>query len=172
MTGWRRYAGAGAAFLPVAVPPIALAVGLQVSFLHLGLGGSFAGVLLAHAVPAAGYASLFFIGIFTGFDGRLEEDARSLGATPRQVWRRVTLPLLRRPIAESFLLAFLVSWAQVPLTLVVGQGRVETLPVEVLTYLGAGQDALGAAGALLLLLPPLFGIGVVALAVRRAGVVP
>lgn len=170
LRGWRRHAGAAAAFLPVAAPPIALAVGLQYSFLRLGLAGTHAGVLLAHLVPALGYASLFFLGIFAAYDACVEEEARSLGATPRQVLLRVTLPLLRRPLAEAFVLGFLVSWAQVPLTLVVGQGLVSTLSVEVLAYVQAGQDRLAATAALLLVLPPLAAMTLAGLAVRRAEV--
>ena len=147
LRGWRRHLGAAAAFLPVAAPPIALAVGLQYSFLRLGLGGTHAGVLLAHLVPALGYSALFFLGIFAAYDERYEEEARSLGATRRQVLLRVTLPLLRRPLVEAFVLGFLVSWAQVPLTLVVGQGLVTTLSVEVLAYVQAGQDRIAATAA-------------------------
>lgn len=167
LRGWRRALGAGAAFLPVAVPPIALGIGLQYTFLRLGLAGSLGGVLLAHLVPALGYASLFFLGVFAVYDERVEEEARSLGASPWQVTRFVTLPLLRRPLAEVFVLGFLVSWAQVPLTLLVGQGLVTTLSVEVLSYVQAGQDGLAATGALLLILPPIALLSLVALAVRR-----
>jgi putative spermidine/putrescine transport system ATP-binding protein len=116
--GWRHTAAA-AAFLPVAAPPIALATGLQFTFLSLGLGGTFPGVLLAHAIPAAGYTSLYFLGLFQLLDPRIEDEARSLGASTTQLWRRVLLPMLRRPIAEGWVLGFLVSWAQVPLTLLV-----------------------------------------------------
>lgn len=165
--GWRRHLGAAAAFLPVAAPPLALAVGLQYSFLRLGLGGTLPGVLLAHLVPALGYTSLFFVGVFAVWDGRVEETARSLGAGPLQRLLRVTLPLLRRPLTEAFLLGFLVSWAQVPLTLIVGQGLVSTLSVEVLAYVQAGQDRLAATGALLLILPPLVTMAAAGLAIRR-----
>lgn len=171
LRGWRRHLAAGAAFLPVAAPPIALAVGLQFSFLWMGLGGTLAGVLLAHLVPALGYTSLFFLGIFSAYDGRVEEEARSLGATRAQVLRRITLPLLRRPLAEAFVLGFLVSWAQVPLTLVVGQGLVTTLSVEVLAYVQSGQDRVAATAALLLVAPPLAALALAGLAVRRAEVV-
>lgn len=165
--GWRRHLGAAAAFLPVAAPPVALAVGLQYSFLRLGLGGTHAGVLLAHLVPALGYTSLFFLGIFAAYDERYEEEARSLGATRTQVLRRVTLPLLRRPLIEAFVLGFLVSWAQVPLTLVVGQGLVTTLSVEVLGYVQAGQDRVALMAGLLLIVPPLVAMALAGLAVRR-----
>jgi len=171
LSGWRRGVGAMAAFLPVAAPPIALGVGLQYSFLRVGLGGSATGVLLSHLVPALGYTALFFMGVFTAFDREIEAEARRLGAGPLQTFTRVTLPLLRRPLAEAFVLGFLVSWAQVPLTLLVGQGRVRTLTVEVLAWVQAGQAPLAAAGSLLLLLPPVLLMTLAALAFRRAEVV-
>jgi len=168
--GWRAL-GAGAAFLPVAAPPLALAVGLQFTFLRLGLGGTGTGVLLAHLIPAVGYSSLFFLGVFSAYDVKVEEEARRLGAGAWSTLTRVTLPLLRRPLAEAALLGFLVSWAQVPLTLLVGQGRIRTLTVEVLAWTQAGQDPLAAAGALSLTLPPLLLMAGAALAIRRAEVV-
>lgn len=167
LAGWPRHLAAALVFLPVAVPPIALATGLQVSLLRLGLGGTLAGVLLAHAVPAAGYATLYALGVFTAYDPRLDEQARTLGATPLQVLRRVTLPVLRRPLLEIFLLAGLVSWAQVPLTLTIGGGAVRTLPVEVLAYVRAGQDRWAATGALLLVLPALAALGPMVVGARR-----
>lgn len=172
LRGWRRAVAAGCAFLPVAVPPIALATGLQVSFLSLGLGGTATGVLLAHAVPALGYASLFFVGVFAAYDVRLEEEARALGASPLQVLRHVTIPLLRRPVIEAAALGFLVSWAQVPLTLLIGGGLIRTLPVEVLAYVQAGQDRFAATGSLLLIIPALGMLAAATLAARRTEVVP
>jgi len=169
--GWRRVAGAMLSFLPVAVPPIVLGVGLQFSFLSLGLGGTFVGVWLAHLVPATGYATLYFMGVFTAWNFGIEEAARRLGATRVQTIRRVVVPLLRRPLAEAALLGFLVSWAQVPLTLVLGQGRIRSLTVEVLTLVEAGQDGLAAAGSILLVVPPILLMGVAVWGVREAEVV-
>lgn len=169
--GWRRSAGAAAAFLPVAAPPLAIGVGLQYSFLRMGLAGRPLGVLLAHIVPALGYTALFFLGVFTAFDREIEAEARRLGASRLQTVLRVTVPLLRRPLGEAFVLGFLVSWAQVPLTLIVGQGRVRSLTVEVLAWVEAGQDTLAAAGSLLLVAPPLLVMAVAAVAFRRAAAV-
>lgn len=166
LRGWRRALGAGCAFLPVATPPLLIGIGLQYSFLRLGVGGSWAGVLLAHLVPAAGYTSLFFLGVFSAWNFDVEQAAHRLGASRGQTLRRVTLPLLRRPLVEAFILGFLVSWAQVPLTLLIGQGRVRALTVEVLAWVSAGQDPLAAAGALLLITPPLLLMGVAAWAIR------
>jgi putative spermidine/putrescine transport system permease protein len=171
LRGWRRFLAAGCAFLPVAVPPLVLGVGLQFSFLRVGLGGTHLGVLLAHLIPAAGYVSLFLLGIFSVHDDRLEAEARTLGATPWQTLTRVTLPVFRRPLLEGFVLGFLVSWAQVPLTLLIGQGVVPALPLEVLSYLQAGQDARAATGALLLVAPPLLLMGAAGALLRGRSVV-
>jgi ABC-type spermidine/putrescine transport system permease subunit II len=171
LQGWRRHIGAAAAFLPVAAPPIALATGLQISLLSLGLGGSTTGVVLAHTVPALGYVALYFLGVFLILDPRLEDEARSLGANRAQTWMRVLGPLLRRPVAEGFVLGFLVSWAQVPLTLLIGGGGVRTLPVEVLAFVRAGQDRYAATGALLLIVPAALAIAL-GMSARRAEAAP
>ncbi|MBW3627951.1 MAG: ABC transporter permease subunit [Gemmatimonadetes bacterium] len=170
--GWRRHLGAGMVFLPVAAPPIALGTGLQLTSLSVGLGGTFQGVLLAHLIPTTGYLSLFFVGILSVWDRRAEDEARTLGANPRQVLTRVTLPMLRPSIAAAAALGFLISWGQVPLTLLVGRGRVPTLPLEVFGYVQSGQERFAAAGALLLALPPLLALGAARLAARDVDVVP
>jgi putative spermidine/putrescine transport system permease protein len=172
LSGWRRHLAAGAAFLPVAAPPLALGTGLQVVAISVGVGGSFSGVLLSHLVPAVGYLSLMFLGTFLLYDTRAEEAARTLGATRAQVWWRVTLPILRRPIAEAIAVGFLISWTQVALTLVVGGGAVRTLPLEVYAFIGAGQDRAAAVGALLLIVPAAGALAALRFAMRRTAVAP
>ena len=172
LTGWRRHVGAAAAFLPLAAPPLALGTGLQVAALSLGLAGTFAGVLLAHLIPAIAYLSLLFLGTFTLLDARPEEVARTLGASSSQVWWRVTLPQLRRPIAEALAIGFLVSWTQFALTLVVGSGAVRSLPLEVFAFVRAGDDRAAAAGALLLILPPTVAFATLRWAAWRTFMLP
>jgi putative spermidine/putrescine transport system permease protein len=149
---WTHVAAA-LAFLPVAAPPIALGAGLQVLALQFGVGGSAFGVWLAHCVPAAGYATLLFAGVFGARDAHDEEAARTLGAGRAQVWWYILLPQLRGAVREALAIGFLVSWAQVALTLVIGGGAVRALPIEVLALVRAGQERDAAVGALLLVLP-------------------
>lgn len=162
--------GTALAFLPVAVPPIALAAGLQLAILRLGLGGTATGVFLGHLVPAAGYLALYLAGVFRHLDPGLEDAARTLGASPPQVARRVVLPLLARPLREAVALGFLVSWAQVPLTLVLGGGRVRTLATEVVAFVQAGQDRHAAAAGLLLAVPAVLALAAARRSAERAGV--
>lgn len=163
-----RHLGSAAAFLPVVVPPIALATALQYAMLRLQLGGTLPGVLLAHAIPATGYVTLYLLGVCLAFDTRLEDEARTLGAAPLALLRRVTLPLFRRPLLEAFALGWLISWAQVPLTLLVGGGAVRSLTVETFAYVQAGQDRFAATGALLLVIPALLVLALTHRAARRA----
>ena len=172
LTGWRRRLGTAMVFLPVAAPPIAFGVGVQYSLLVAGLGGSFAGVLVAHLVPAVGFLSLYFLGVFSAFDLRIEDEARSLGATPRQTLWRITLPMLRRQVAEAIVLGALISWSQVALTQLIGGGLVRTLPLEVFAYVRSGQDRYAATGALLLIIPALAALASMRVAARQAEVTP
>lgn len=171
LRGRSRHLGAALVFLPVAVPPVALGVGAQLVAIRLGVAGTMAGVLAAHLIPAVGYLSLYFLGVFTTYDARVEEASRTLGANAVTTFMRVTIPLLRRPIAEAVALGFLVSWAQVPLTLLVGGGAVRTLPLELLAYVDAGQDQFAAAAAIVLTLPALAAMSLFVLAARRTSVV-
>ncbi|MGE0590952.1 MAG: ABC transporter permease [Vicinamibacterales bacterium] len=157
------------ALFAVIAPPIALGVGLQVALLGLGLGGTTGGVFLAHLVPATGYLTLFAVGVFTTFDFGLDDEARTLGASRWQVLTRVTVPLLRGRVAEAVVLGALVSWGQLAITLLIGGGLVRTLPVELLSFVQAGNDQLGALAALVLSAPPMLAIGLLRGGARRTG---
>jgi len=170
-TPWRHVAAA-LVFLPVAAPPIALGAGLQVATLQLGIGGTFAAVWIAHCVPAIGYAALLFLGVFGARDRHDEEAAHTLGASRTQVWQLVLLPTLRGPIVDALAVCFLVSWAQVALTLVIGGGAVRALPIEVLALVRAGQDREAAVGALLLVVPAMLALSALRTGARRTATLP
>ncbi len=172
LRGASRHVAAALVFLPVAAPPIALGAGLQIATLWLGVGGTAAGVWLAHSVPAIGYVALLFLGVFSSRGDDDSEAARSHGASPWQTWRFVLLPSLRGPIAEALAIAFLISWAQVALTLVVGGGAVRALPIEVLSLVRAGQDREAAVGALLLIVPAVAALAALRVGVRRTDALP
>lgn len=160
-----------AALFSVVAPPVALALGLQVALVGLGLNGTVVGVWLAHLVPATGYLSLFAYGVFTAFDVTLHDEARTLGASRWQVLTRITIPILRPRMVEGVVLGALVSWGQLALTLLIGGGLVRTLPVELLAFVRAGDDQLGAAASLVLMVPPVLGLGLLHTATRRTEVV-
>ena len=160
----RQGAALLAAFVPVVLPPVTLGIGVQLVALRTGLAGTSMGVLFAHVVPALGYAVLALVAALRDDDGRAEEAARTLGASWWTVARRVTVPRHATALVAAGVLAALVSWGQVATTLLVGEGAVRTLAVEVLAVVRSGDDRRAAWAALLLTVPPLAAL---LLAMRR-----
>ena len=140
---------------PVIVPAIAIAPGLHGVFLRLGLTGTVEGVVLAHLIPVIPYMTLIMASVFAGFDTVQEDQARSLGASPLQVLRHVTLPAILPGLLTGALFAFLVSWSQYLLTLAIGGGRVQTLPLVLYGYASSGRNDLAGAIAIVYILPGL-----------------
>jgi putative spermidine/putrescine transport system permease protein len=140
---------------PVVLPGLAVAFGLHGLFLRLGLAGTVPGVILAHLVPVLPYMTLVMAAVFSRFDPMVEAQARSLGATPFQTFRFVTLPAILPGLLTGALFAFLVSWSQYLLTLAIGGGRVQTLPLVLFSFASAGRNDITGAIALLYILPGL-----------------
>jgi putative spermidine/putrescine transport system permease protein len=139
--------------LPLILPPFATLMGLHGLFAGLNLTGSRTGVVLAHLIPALPYAILILAAMFARFDPAYAAQARSLGASPWQTFASVTLPMIRPGLLLAFALTFLVSWGQYALTLMIGGGRVETLPLLLFSTLSAGRNDLTGALALIYILP-------------------
>jgi putative spermidine/putrescine transport system permease protein len=138
---------------PLIVPGIAVAIGLHPVFIRLGLTNTLSGVILVHLVPTLPYVTLVMAGVFANHDRAFEEQARSLGATPAQTFLYVTLPAVLPGILVAGLFAFLVSWSQYILTLVVGGGRVITLPLLLFNFASAGRNNITGAIAMVYVLP-------------------
>jgi putative spermidine/putrescine transport system permease protein len=138
---------------PVIVPGIAVALGLNAVFLGIGLAGTLAGVVLVHLIPTLPYMILVTAGVFANHDTAHEAQARSLGATAWQAFRHVTLPAVLPGIMVGALFAFLVSWGQYVLTLMIGGGRVITLPLLLFNFAAAGRNDVAGAIGLIHVLP-------------------
>ena len=125
------------AVLPLAVPGYVMAYAL------IGLGGHYGflnqvfgyrlpmpqgwwGATLALSLYTFSYLYLNLRAAFAGLDQSLEEAARALGATPREVFFRVTLPHL--------LPALMAGWLVVGLYVIGDFGAVALMRYEVFSY--------------------------------------
>jgi len=149
-------------FLPTVVPPLAIGMGLNILALQTGLAGTRIGIILAHIVPTLPYTIFTLAGVFSGYDENFEYQALTLGASPLHTFLSVTIRLLAPGLAVAGLFAFLISWSQYLLTLLVGGGRVLTLPVLLFSAVSGGNPATISALSLLFLAPPVFVIAVTA----------
>ncbi len=145
-------------FLPTVVPPLAVGMGLNILFLRLGLAGTRPGVLLVHLIPTLPYTIFALLGVFARYDVNYERQALVLGAGPWRIFWQVTLPMLLPGVVVAGLFAFLISWSQYLLTLLIGGGRVLTLPMLLFAAASGGNQAVIAALALLFALPPAIAI--------------
>lgn len=152
---------------PVAVPPFAVVMGLNVVALRLGVPGT-AALVLVLVVAALPYTTYVMRSAYAGYDLGYEEEARTLGASPRDVLLRVHLPLAAPALAAAAFLAFLVGWSDYVVTLVVGGGQLVTLPLLVGALASAsGNDAVVAAVSVAAVLPPLLLLVATGLLARR-----
>lgn len=143
---------------PLIVPGIAVALGLHAVFIRLGLTNTLAGVVLVHLIPTLPYMTLVMASVFANHDPAHEAQARSLGASAAQTFRHVTLPAIMPGLVAGALFTFLVSWSQYVLTLLIGGGRVITLPLLLFSYAGAGRNDIASAIGLVCVLPGLLVI--------------
>lgn len=139
---------------PVIVPGLAVILGLQVFFIRWGLSESMLGVILVQLVPTIPYAAIILGGAFESFDVDLERQAHVLGAGTWRTTTQVTIPALGPALAASFLLTFLISWSEYILTLLIGGGQVQTLPLLLFSAIGSSDTTAAAALGLLVVVPP------------------
>lgn len=165
-----RFKGAVIFFvlLPVMVPPLASTMGVHVTFIRLGLADTLPGVFLVHLVPTVPYTTLILAGVFAERTGELEEAARTLGANAWQAFLRVTLPGVLPGVAVAGLFAFLISWGQYVLTLLIGGGNIVTLPMLLFSAASGSDPVITSALALAFALPAMLAL-VLALRVLKPG---
>ena len=139
---------------PVIVPGLAVTLGIQIFFVRYGLADTVAGVVLVQLMPTVPYAAILLGAAFANFDLDFERQARALGAGPLRTVRSVTLPLLRPALVTTVLLTFLISWSEYILTLLIGGGRVTTLPLLLFAAIESSDRTAAAALGLLVIVPP------------------
>lgn len=82
----------GLMLLPLIVPPIVSALAFYRLYIDLRILDTMFGVILAHAVLAVRYVVITVSASLANFDARLEQAARSLGASMSETLRYVILP--------------------------------------------------------------------------------
>ena len=91
--------------------------------------GLYTSGLGAHLTWTLPFGLLIMFAIFNRFDGRLEEAARDLGATPWQTFRHVVLPIIAPSVVGIGLFGFTLSWDELARSSQ-AIGSVNTLPLE------------------------------------------
>lgn len=131
----RRFLGSGPLFylaiISLVIPGLLLSFGIGQMFQLLGmpLHWSISG-LGAHLSWTLPFGLLIMFAVLNRFDGSWEEAARDAGATPAQILRFVTLPILFPGLIAVALFGFTLSYDEFPRSLLT-LGTRNTLPLEV-----------------------------------------
>jgi len=169
------------AMLPLAVPGLVMAFGyLALSqegkpfhFL-VGAGGSPFGLLvIAYAIRRLPYLVRAAAAGLQQANPVLEEAARSLGATPFRMLRRIALPLIGAHLAAGCILAFAFAMMEVSDSLILAQ-QAQHYPITkaiyaLLSTLGNGTEMAAALGVWAMAFLGVAIAGAAALAGRRGG---
>lgn len=143
--------------LPLVMPPVATGLlllkllgrrgplgGFLKLWLDLDIVFTWRGVVAAMAVMSFPLLVRAARVAFEEVNPRLEQVARTLGASPVRVFLSVTLPLAARGIAAGTLLAFARALGEFGATIVVAgniPGKTATLSLSIYQFIQLGQDS-------------------------------
>ena len=130
---WRLSSRTGEAvrammLVPIVVPTIVYALGIYRFWVDLRLLDTYTGVILVHAVTGIPYVVVTVSTALAGFDPRLEQAARNLGASQLQALRRIVLPSIMPGVVSGAIFAFIHSWDELVIVLFIASRAVFTLP--------------------------------------------
>ncbi|TBD39823.1 ABC transporter permease [Rhizobium ruizarguesonis] len=140
------------AFLsPLIVPPVVIGFGLLLFLSKAGITNGMARLLLGHVIVTLPYCIRTSLASLLGSDQRLTEAAMVLGATERQAFWTITLPLMRTGVVTGAIFAFAISMDDVSISLFLSDPSATTLPVTLVSNMRAAFDLTIAAAAAVLI---------------------
>ena len=116
------------------MPPIVAAFPLFFMFRNLGWIDTYHGLILVHAAINAPLATLLLMSFFDEVPVDLDDAARVDGATRFGAFRGVILNYVRGGLAATAVLAFVFSWNEFLLSLVLTTNSIRTVPVASSTF--------------------------------------
>ncbi|MEI2298201.1 MULTISPECIES: ABC transporter permease [Ensifer] len=152
--------------LPIIVPGIIVGLALlRYIVVPFGLNITLT-LFLAHTALVLPYAVRVVSASLNNLRSDIEEAAVLLGSSRAGAFFRVVMPNIRSGILAAFILGFVTSFNQVPVSLFLSGPGVRTLPIDMLSYMEITYDPSVAALSALL---AFMSIGIVFLAERFLG---
>ena len=125
-------------YVPVAIPWLILATAMLVFFFWTGVGRGLHAILLAHVALSLPYVIVIVGARLASFGVELEEAAATLGASPWQVFWRVSAPMMAPGLLAAALFAFGISFDQFVTSYFLSAPGITTLPVMIYTAIRKG----------------------------------
>jgi spermidine/putrescine transport system permease protein len=125
-------------FISMLTPEIVLAIALLIIFILVGIQLGFWSLLLGHITFCLPFVIVAVYSRLKGFDMKMLEAARDLGATEGQVFMKIILPLALPAVAAGWLLSFTLSLDDVIVSAFVTGPGYEILPLKVYSMVRVG----------------------------------
>lgn len=123
--------------LPITLPGIITGVSILAFFSMSGVKLSLVTVIIGHGTALTAIVVTNVFARLQRFDRRIEEASADIGARPWQTFIYITLPNIRSAIIGSALIAFTLSFDEIPVTYFL-TGRDNTLPMYIWSVVRRG----------------------------------
>ena len=136
---------------PMFIPSISFAFVLMRTTASIKMFTPFTKILIGHIVIILPYIIRNTMSVLINFNWTLEDAAASLGANPRQVFFKITLPLIKPGIISGAMLAFLYSFDEAVISSFLTSTKFTTMPIQIINYMEFQFDPTVAAIATILM---------------------
>ena len=133
-----KQAVSGMLFIVMMSPDIVMAVSLLALFMVVGISLGFWSLLLAHVTFCLPYVTVTIFSRLNGFDARMLEAAKDLGASEVTILRKIILPLALPAVVSGWLLSFNISLDDVVVSSFVSGVSYEILPLRIFSLVKTG----------------------------------
>ena len=133
-----KQAVSGMLFIVMMSPDIVMAVSLLALFMVVGISLGFWSLLLAHVTICLPYVTVTIFSRLNGFDARMLEAAKDLGASEVTILRKIILPLALPAVVSGWLLSFTISLDDVVVSSFVSGVSYEILPLRIFSLVKTG----------------------------------
>lgn len=128
----------GMLFVVMMSPDIVMAISLLVLFMLLGVQLGFWSLLFSHITFCLPFVVVTVFARLKGFDVRMLEAAKDLGASEMTILRKIILPLAMPAVAAGWLLSFTLSMDDVVVSSFVTGPSYEILPLKIYSMVKVG----------------------------------
>ncbi|UJF16640.1 ABC transporter permease subunit [Jeotgalibaca sp. MA1X17-3] len=140
---------------PLFIPVLAVAMGINMTFIRLGIANHWLGVVLIHTILTLPYTIRILRAGFERLGKRQGELAASLGAKSFRAFYFIYFPQLLPSIRSIIFIVTVVSLSQYFVTALIGGGTVLTLPFLYFPFFQSPDQSIIASFSLLFAMIPI-----------------
>lgn len=125
-------------FVSMLTPEIVMAISLLIVFMALGISLGFVSLVIGHITFCLPFVIVAVYSRLKGFDMKMLEAARDLGASESRIFWKIILPLALPAVSAGWLLSFTLSLDDVIVSAFVTGPSYEILPLKVYSMVRVG----------------------------------